>query len=87
MSDLDYSNLKLPPVRDTRVFSGKLSDLDYAKLKVMSKLNNEGLAGFSKTALSDYVSNNWENYLNELRVKATQENLTAEEYFTKLLDT
>jgi hypothetical protein len=85
MSTIDWSVVRIPEIRDARVLSGKLSQLDYAKLLIGSKLMNRSLAGNAQSALTVYVRKNWVEHEKLLIVEANQHGLTPEQYIEKLL--
>jgi len=85
MPTIDWSQVKVPEVKDTRIWVGKLSQLDYAKFLVASKIMNRSLSANGQSALTAYVRKNWAEHEEILIVEAIQKGLTPEEYLTKIL--
>jgi hypothetical protein len=85
MTSVDWDKVKIPEVRDTRVFSGKLSQLDYAKILIGSKIMNRSLSANAQSALTNYVRRNWADHEQAVIVEAKQKGLSPEEYISELL--
>lgn len=81
---MDWSKIKLPSPKNPRPQVGELSDLDYWKLVVASKLLRKSIAAMLQTAIYTYLSRNWEEHEKRLQIEANKEGLTPEEMFVKL---
>lgn len=82
---IDWTQVTLPEIKDTRIWIGKLSQLDYAKFLVASKIMNRSLSANGQSAITAYVRKNWPEHEEALIVEAIQKGLTPEEYVSKLL--
>jgi hypothetical protein len=85
MSTIYFSNLDIPPIKDTRVNSGKLSQLDYIKFLLASKILNRSLSANAQSALTAYIRRNWPEHEEAIQLEAKQAGLSVEEFITKLL--
>lgn len=86
MNDLDYSKIQIDPVKQPRIYTADLGQLDFAKLRAISKLINKSGASIAQTALYTYLARNWPEHYNRLLIEAKQHNLSPEEYFEKLVN-
>ncbi|MBD2261397.1 hypothetical protein [Pseudanabaena sp. FACHB-2040] len=87
MKDCDWSKVTLPrPSKaQSRPSIGELSDLDWAKLMVVSKLIHKSIASVLQTAVITYLNRNWHNHLERLHIVANRENISIEEAFEKIV--
>lgn len=85
MNSIDFTSIQLPPVKDTRINSGKLSQLDYVKFLLASKIMNRSLSTNAQSALTAYVRRNWADYEQALIVEANQAGISVEDFIVKLL--
>jgi len=85
MSELDYSEVELPKFKDTRTFSSRLGELDYAKLRALAKVKKDSAAGLTKVALERYISENWSDCVDEIGLQASSQGMSKEQYFTILI--
>lgn len=83
--DLDFSKIDIPESKTPRLYSSPLSQLDYAKILVISKLIKKSQSAIAQTAILTYLNRNWEKHLKRLCVEAKQKGITPEEYFEELL--
>jgi len=82
--NVNWSKVVLPKPKNARPQVGELSDLDYWKLVVASKLVKKSLAAMLQTAVYTYCSRNWEEHEKRLILEANKEGITPEEMFVKL---
>jgi len=85
MNSIDFSSIQIPPAKDTRVNSGKLSQLDYVKFLLASKIMNRSLSANAQSALTAYVRRNWPEYEQAIIVEANQSGMSVEDFIIKLL--
>lgn len=86
MDSIDWSKVEIPTVKDTRVFSGKLSQLDYAKMVIGSAILNRSLSANAQSALTNYVRRNWSDHEQALIIEARQKGITPEELVNQILN-
>ena len=86
MDSIDWSKVEISEVKDTRVFSGKLSQLDYAKMVIASSVLNRSLSANAQSALTAYIRRNWADHEQALIVEARQKGLTPEELVNQILN-
>ncbi|HEY9737567.1 MAG TPA: hypothetical protein V6D06_14835 [Trichocoleus sp.] len=84
--DCDWSKVTLPKPSRTQARPpvGELSDLDWAKLFVASKLIHKSVASVLQTAVVTYLNRNWGNHLERLHIIANREKISIEEAFEKI---
>lgn len=85
MESIDWSKVVIPKDKDTRVFSGKLSQLDYAKIVIGSNILNRSLSANAQSALTAYVRRNWVDHEQALIVEARQKGISPEELANQIL--
>jgi hypothetical protein len=81
---MDWNKVTLPSPKNPRPQVGELSDLDYWKLVVASKLIRKSIAAMLQTAVLTYLARNWEEHEKRLTVEANKEGITSEEMFVKI---
>ena len=72
--------------KSARPKMGELSKLDYAKIKVISRLIKKSIAAIIQTAVLTYLSRNWEEHEKRLIVEANATGKTPEELFVELAE-
>jgi hypothetical protein len=86
MDSIDWSKVEIARVKDTRIFSGKLSQLDYAKMVVASSILNRSLSANAQSALTAYIRRNWGEHEQALIVEARQRGITPEQLVNEILN-
>jgi hypothetical protein len=81
---MDWSKVTLPSPKNPRPQVGELSDLDYWKLLVASKLVRKSIAAMLQTATYTYLSRNWEEHEKRLTIEANKQGISPEEMFVRL---
>jgi len=81
---MDWSKVDLPEPKDRLPKSGKLSNLDYYRLVVGSKIIRKSLMATIQTAVITYLDRNWDKHEDRLKMEATQRGITIEQLFEGL---
>ncbi|MEO0986875.1 MAG: hypothetical protein AAFY20_15165 [Cyanobacteria bacterium J06639_14] len=83
---MDWSKVKLPKGRTTKIQASELAELDHAKLYVASKLIKKSISAILQTAVYTYLSRNWLAHEERLQAKAAQMGLDPEDLFSKIVN-
>ena len=84
--DIDWDMIarRIPPAKDTRIFSGPLSQLDYHFEKAFVASSNRSLAGDVQSLLTDQLRRHFEDRCKTIHFMAGQYGLSFEEAFIRL---
>lgn len=86
VSSLRSENISKKRPKNTTIKSAELSQLDWKKFKVMSKLAKRSIASNAQSALTSYVRKFWHEYEQILIYEASQQSVSPEELFNQLAD-
>jgi hypothetical protein len=83
---MDWTKVKLPEQKRPKRFqAGELSELDHAKILVISQLLKKSVSSIVQTALYTYINRNWAEHEQRLIAEATRDGVTPEEKFCQLM--
>jgi hypothetical protein len=82
---LDPNKIELPKFASLRPQPSKLNAWDYARLVVLSYLNNSSISGIAAGLIQDSIDEKWENSETALTVMARAAGLTPEELINQIL--
>lgn len=81
---MDWSKVRLPEGKATRVQASEVAELDFSKLYVASKLIKKSMSAMLQTAVYTYIGRCWPAHEERLIAKAAQLGLEPEELFSKI---
>ena len=85
---MDYAQLRIrnPKGREARITSGELGKLDYSKLLLIARSQNESLGGVGKRALIEFIEAQWDGAIAKLEQSAQAQGMTLEDLCNDVLD-
>jgi hypothetical protein len=78
---MDWEKIDLPDPKERSPKSGKLSNLDYYKLLVASRIIRKSIMATIQTAILTYLGRNWSDHEDRLKLEAKQRGMTPEQLF------
>ena len=78
---MDWDKIDLPDPKERSPKSGKLSNLDYYKLLVASRIIRKSVMQTIQTAILTYLNRNWKDHEDRIIMEAKQRGITPEQLF------